>query len=98
MAQLVALLPAGATLLTVVHQPSLLPLLADRVIGPEAGRIAFDCPLAAVDAALLAALYAAPARPAPPGTPGATGVREAPDDGGHDGGNSGLAAARLAAG
>lgn len=89
---------AEATLLTVVHQPSLLPLLADRVIGLDAGRIVFDCPLAAVDAALLDALYAAPARPAPPGTQGAAEVREAPDDGGHDGGNSGLAAARLAAG
>jgi len=58
---------AGATLLTVVHQPSLLPLLATRVIGLAAGQIVFDRPLAAVDALLLDALYASSDRP-PSGT------------------------------
>ncbi|PKO92839.1 MAG: phosphonate ABC transporter ATP-binding protein [Betaproteobacteria bacterium HGW-Betaproteobacteria-10] len=58
---------AGATLLTIVHNPSLLPLLAERVIGLKAGRIAFDLPLAAVDDRKLGNLYrpneAAPAAP-----------------------------------
>jgi phosphonate transport system ATP-binding protein len=30
----------------VVHNPALLPLLADRVIGLRQGRIAFDLPVA----------------------------------------------------
>ena len=79
---------ARATLLTVVHQPSLLPLLADRVIGLDAGRLVFDRPLAAVDAALLDALYASSGRP----SPGATGER------GHEGAEPGMAAAQFAAG
>jgi phosphonate transport system ATP-binding protein len=33
---------AHATLLTVVHNPELLPLLADRVIGLAGGRVVFD--------------------------------------------------------
>ena len=56
-----------ATLISVVHNPSLLPLLADRVIGLKNGRIAFDLPLAAVDDQKLTNLYrpdeAAPATP-----------------------------------
>ena len=79
---------AQATLLTVVHQPSLLPLLADRVIGLNAGRIVFDCPLAAVDASLLDALYAV----SDPPPPGAVGERC------RDGESSGWVTARLAAG
>ena len=47
----------GATLITVVHNPSLLPLLADRVLGIKAGRLAFDVPVAALDDHQLAALY-----------------------------------------
>jgi phosphonate transport system ATP-binding protein len=47
-----------ATLLTVVHDPSLLPLLADRVIGLSQGRLVFDLPLAELDSATLERLYA----------------------------------------
>jgi phosphonate transport system ATP-binding protein len=54
----------GATLLSVVHNPALLPLLADRVIGLRQGRIVFDLPLAAVDDARLLALYRAEAEDA----------------------------------
>ena len=89
---------AGATLLTVVHQPSLLPLLADRVIGLDAGRMVFDLPLAAVDAALLDALYAAPARHALPGAPDAPDARVVPAGSERADGESGMAATRLAAG
>ncbi len=53
-----------ATLVTVLHNPALLPLLADRVIALKAGRIVFDRPLAQVDPADLQALY----RQAPPPT------------------------------
>lgn len=62
----------GATLITVVHHPALLPVLADRVIGLRRGQLAFDLPVAAVDAALLDTLYrseaggdAAPPSPVP---------------------------------
>ena len=48
---------ATATLITVVHNPSLLPRLAERVIGLKNGRIAFDLPIAAVDEQKLANLY-----------------------------------------
>jgi phosphonate transport system ATP-binding protein len=54
----------GATLITVVHQPPLLPLLADRVLGLRGGRIVWDLPLRAVDAAALAGLYGPAAPPA----------------------------------
>ena len=54
---LLARAAAGATLLTVVHNPSLLPLLADRVIGLKQGRVAFDVPVADAGDALLARLY-----------------------------------------
>ncbi len=47
----------GATLVTVVHAPALLPRLADRVVGLRHGQVAFDLPLAAVDEPTLAALY-----------------------------------------
>lgn len=47
----------GATLVCVVHNPALLPLLADRVVGLREGRIAFDLPVAALDEERLAALY-----------------------------------------
>lgn len=50
----------GATLLTVVHDTALLPLLADRVVGLRAGRIAFDVATGAADAARLSALYRVP--------------------------------------
>lgn len=57
----------NATLISIVHNPSLLPLLADRVIGLKSGRIAFDLPLSAVDDQKLTNLYrpdeSAPAAP-----------------------------------
>lgn len=46
-----------ATLISVVHNPALLPLLADRVIGLRQGRIAFDLPLTNLDHQDLANLY-----------------------------------------
>jgi phosphonate transport system ATP-binding protein len=49
----------GATLLTVVHNPSLLPLLAQRVVGLKEGRLVFDKPLPDVTDAELARLYRA---------------------------------------
>jgi phosphonate transport system ATP-binding protein len=49
-----------ATLITVVHNAELLPLLAERVVGLRQGRLAFDVPLAEVTPALLQALYEAP--------------------------------------
>jgi phosphonate transport system ATP-binding protein len=47
----------GATLITVVHNPSLLPLLAERVVGLKQSRLVFDMPLADVNDAELARLY-----------------------------------------
>jgi phosphonate transport system ATP-binding protein len=55
--QLLVKASAAATLVSVVHSPALLPLLADRVIGMKNGSIAFDLPMAAVDSAGLDALY-----------------------------------------
>ena len=46
-----------AALISVVHNPALLPLLAQRVIGMKQGRIVFDLPLAAVDTPCLDQLY-----------------------------------------
>lgn len=54
-----------ATLVTVLHNPALLPLLADRVIALKAGRIAFDRPVAQVAPADLAALYRQSPEPTP---------------------------------
>lgn len=54
-----------AMLITVVHNPALLRLLADRVIGLKQGRIAFDLPVAAIDDQALLDLYR-PARAAGP--------------------------------
>lgn len=59
----------GRTLLTVVHDLELLPLLATRVIGMADGRVRFDRPLGEATPALLQSLYqrqtaeAAPAAP-----------------------------------
>jgi phosphonate transport system ATP-binding protein len=41
----------------VVHQPALLPLLADRVIGLHQGRVIWDLPVGAVDDEALARVY-----------------------------------------
>lgn len=63
-----------STLVSVVHNPALLPLLADRVIGLKTGRIAFDLSLEQLDPDRLGDLYrngivapdrAEPARAAP---------------------------------
>ena len=48
---------AQAALVSVVHQPSLLAPLAERVIGLAGGRIVFDLPCDRVDPDRLAALY-----------------------------------------
>jgi phosphonate transport system ATP-binding protein len=55
--QLLVKAALGATLMTVVHNPSLLPILAERAIGIRHGSILFDCPVADVSAARLDALY-----------------------------------------
>lgn len=47
----------GQTLVTVVHDPDLLPRLAMRVIGMAAGRLQWDLPIDEVTPALLQALY-----------------------------------------
>jgi ABC-type phosphate/phosphonate transport system ATPase subunit len=52
---------ARAALVSVVHEPALLPRMADRVIGLADGRVAFDLPIAGVDGDRLAALYRQPA-------------------------------------
>ena len=46
-----------ATLVTVVHNVSLLPLFADRVIGLQHGKIVFDVPIKEVDEHVLHSLY-----------------------------------------
>ncbi len=46
-----------ATLITVVHNPTLLPVLAQRVIGLKAGRIVFDVPTSEVYEQRLQSLY-----------------------------------------
>ena len=51
---------AAATMVVVVHDPALLPLLADRVVGLAAGRLVFDKPLHELDPAALASLYGPP--------------------------------------
>ena len=48
------------TLVTVVHNPDLLPLLADRVIAIALGRLVFDVPVAQANADRLSALYSRP--------------------------------------
>lgn len=55
--RLMAAAAGQAALISVVHNPSLLPLLAQRVIGMKQGRIVFDLPLASVDAPCLDQLY-----------------------------------------
>lgn len=53
----------GSTLVSVVHDPGLLPLLADRVIGLHRGAILFDLPLGQIDDAMLGRLYRDDNRP-----------------------------------
>ncbi len=59
----------GRSLLTVVHDLALLPLLATRVIGMADGRVRWDRPLGEVSGAQLQALYQQDADPARPATP-----------------------------
>lgn len=59
-----------ATLISVVHDPALLPLLADRIIALKQGRILFDMARTALTVSQLEALYAE-ADPTPSLTPGA---------------------------
>lgn len=47
----------SATLISVLHNPALIPLLADRVIGLQHGQIQFDLPRDAVSSGVLDALY-----------------------------------------
>ena len=55
--QLITQAAAGSTLISIVHNPALLPLLADRVLGLKEGLVVFDLPVAAVDATCLDDLY-----------------------------------------
>jgi len=50
---------AGQTLVTVLHDLELLPVLATRVLGLAQGRLLWDLPAHVVDAAALKALYGA---------------------------------------
>ena len=50
---------SASTLVTVVHNPLLLPVLADRVIGLKQGCVAFDLPVRQVDDRCLQDLYRA---------------------------------------
>jgi phosphonate transport system ATP-binding protein len=52
------------TLITVVHNPALLPLLSDRVIALVSGRVVFDQPTGQVSAETLSSLYES-SEPAP---------------------------------
>jgi phosphonate transport system ATP-binding protein len=58
--QALCALAQGMTLVTVVHNPDLLPLLADRVIAIASGRLVFDVPVAQASADRLSALYSRP--------------------------------------
>lgn len=65
---LLATAAQGATLLTVVHNPALLPLLADRVLGLRQGELLFDLPMTELDEARLSALYES-SQPGVPSSP-----------------------------
>ena len=56
----------GATLITIVHDPALVPRLGQRVLGLRQGRLVFDGPAEALDAAVLAKLYGVQGVPAAP--------------------------------
>ena len=55
--QLLVEASTGATLVCVVHNPALLPLLATRVIGMKNGGIDFDLPMAELNGTGLEAFY-----------------------------------------
>ena len=48
----------GLTLISVVHQMDLLPILADRVVGLSQGRVVLDVPVQQADAQRMAELFA----------------------------------------
>ena len=80
---LLARAASGSTQITVVHNPSLLPLLAERVLGLKSGRIVFDLPVHAVDDLTLTRLYRldAPAAPDPwAHTPQPQALQHQPED------------------
>ncbi len=54
----------GATLISIVHDPALVPLLGSRALGLRGGRIVFDGPVQVLDAALLSGLYGSAVAPA----------------------------------
>lgn len=62
--QLLVKASANATLVSVVHNPALLPVLSQRVIGMQNGRIAFDLPLDQVSTERIDSLYRQQAGPA----------------------------------
>lgn len=49
---------ADATLITIVHDPALVPMLGERVLGLRGGRLVLDGPVAALDVPAQARLYA----------------------------------------
>ena len=51
-------IPSLTTSVTVVHDASLIPLVADRVLGLANGHLVLDCPRSALTASDLARLYA----------------------------------------
>jgi len=63
---------AGATLVTIVHDPALVPLLGSRVLGLQKGRLVLDQPASTLHPSTLADLYRGEAdggpAPALPGT------------------------------
>jgi len=63
--QLLVEASAGATLVSVVHNPGLLPLLANRVIGMKNGSIDFDLPMVEVNRHGLDAFYSRAEAPVP---------------------------------
>jgi phosphonate transport system ATP-binding protein len=54
----------------VVHEPALLPALAERVVALRAGRVVFDLPLGQVSEKMLKDLYASPDSAAAPAVVG----------------------------
>jgi len=63
-ALLVLAAPAGRTLVSVVHDPDLLPVLATRVIGIAGGQVQWDLPIEALAPEVLHGLYRQPAQAA----------------------------------
>lgn len=88
----------NATLITVVHDTSLIGQLADRVIGLRDGQLAFDVPVSELDSRLLTRLYeragdtpdfpshpSHPSHPSPPACPADQASLPATTYAGHQG-------------